>query len=51
VRLWRLQAFKNHCSLRFRPGQFGEHRAEVEAAGFEAGEYRLTEFVATASKW
>jgi hypothetical protein len=26
------------CSLRFLPKQFGEHRAEVEAAGFEAGE-------------
>jgi uncharacterized protein YdhG (YjbR/CyaY superfamily) len=33
-----LQAFKNHCSVRFPPSQFGEQRAEVEAAGFEAGE-------------
>jgi uncharacterized protein YdhG (YjbR/CyaY superfamily) len=38
VRLWMLQAFKRHCSLRFPPKQFSEHRAEVEAAGFEAGE-------------
>jgi uncharacterized protein YdhG (YjbR/CyaY superfamily) len=38
VRLWMLQAFKHHCSLRFPPTQFAEHRAEVEAAGFEAGE-------------
>jgi uncharacterized protein YdhG (YjbR/CyaY superfamily) len=38
VRLWMLQAFKNHCSVRFPPSQFGEHRAEVEAAVFEAGE-------------
>ena len=38
TRLWMLQAFKRHCSLRFPPAQFGEHRAEVEAAGFEAGE-------------
>jgi hypothetical protein len=32
------QAFKQNCSLRFPPGWFGGHRAEVEAAGFEAGE-------------
>jgi len=38
VRLWMLQAFKSHCSLRFPPSQFGELRAEVEAAGFVAGE-------------
>jgi uncharacterized protein YdhG (YjbR/CyaY superfamily) len=38
ARLWMLQAFKHHCSLRFPPKQFSEHRAEVEAAGFEAGE-------------
>lgn len=38
VRLWMLQAFKQHCSLRFPTGQFAEHRAEVEEAGFEAGE-------------
>lgn len=38
VRLWMLQASKQHCSLRFPPRWFGGHRAEVEAAGFEAGE-------------
>jgi uncharacterized protein YdhG (YjbR/CyaY superfamily) len=38
VRMWMLQAFKRHCSLRFPPGWFGQHRAEAEAAGFEAGE-------------
>jgi len=38
VRLWMLQAFKAHCALRFPTHQFGPHRAEVEAAGFEAGE-------------
>jgi uncharacterized protein YdhG (YjbR/CyaY superfamily) len=35
--LWMLQNFKRHCSLRFPPPFFGEHVAEVEAAGFEAG--------------
>lgn len=38
VRLWMLQAFKAHCSLRFPTHQFGPHRAEVEAAGYEDGE-------------
>jgi uncharacterized protein YdhG (YjbR/CyaY superfamily) len=38
VRLWMLQAFKQHCSLRFPTGWFGGHRAQVAAAGFEAGE-------------
>lgn len=38
VRLWVLQSFSKHCSLRFPTGQFAEHRAEVEGAGFEAGE-------------
>ena len=38
ARLWMLQAFKRHCSLRFPTGWFGEHRPEVEAAGFAAGE-------------
>jgi uncharacterized protein YdhG (YjbR/CyaY superfamily) len=37
-RLWMLQNFKNHCSLRFPPRFFASHRAEVEAAGYEAGE-------------
>lgn len=35
--LWMLQNFKNHCSLRFPPRFFAAHRAEVEAAGYEAG--------------
>jgi uncharacterized protein YdhG (YjbR/CyaY superfamily) len=38
TRLWMLQNFKNHCSLRFPPRFFASHRAEVEAAGYEAGE-------------
>lgn len=38
TRLWMLQNFKNHCSLRFPPRFFTSHRAEVEAAGYEAGE-------------
>jgi len=38
TRLWMLQNFKNHCSLRFPPRFFGPHRSEVEAAGYEAGE-------------
>jgi len=37
TRLWMLQNFKNHCSLRFPPPFFADHRAAVEAAGFEAG--------------
>ncbi|MGD0198586.1 MAG: DUF1801 domain-containing protein [Solirubrobacteraceae bacterium] len=37
-RLWMLQNFKNHCSLRFPPRFFAAHKAEVEAAGYEAGE-------------
>jgi len=36
--LWMLQNFKRHCSLRFPPRFFASHRAEVEAAGYEAGE-------------
>ena len=36
--LWMLQNFTHHCSLRFTPEWFGPHRAEVEAAGFFAGE-------------
>ena len=35
--LWMLQGFKKHCSLRFTPEFFGDHIAEVEAAGHEAG--------------
>ena len=37
-RLWMLQNFKNHCSLRFPPRFFASRRAEVEASGYEAGE-------------
>jgi uncharacterized protein YdhG (YjbR/CyaY superfamily) len=37
-RLWMLQNFKNHCSLRFPPRFFASRKAEVEAAGYEAGE-------------
>ncbi len=35
--LWMLQNFKRHCSLRLPPPFFGEHKAAVEGAGFEAG--------------
>ena len=38
TRLWMLQNFKNHCSLRFPPRFFGSRKAEVEAAGYEAGD-------------
>ncbi len=38
TRLWMLQNFKNHCSLRFPPRFFASHKSEVEAAGYEAGE-------------
>lgn len=38
TRLWMLQNFKNHCSLRFPTRFFAEHKADVEAAGYEAGE-------------
>ena len=38
ARLWMLQNFKNHCSLRFPPRFFAAHKAEVEAAGYEAGD-------------
>jgi uncharacterized protein YdhG (YjbR/CyaY superfamily) len=36
--MWMLQAFKNHCSLRFSPEFFAPHVATVEAAGYDAGE-------------
>ena len=38
TRLWMLQGFKSHCSLRFPPRFFASHRARVEAAGYQAGE-------------
>jgi uncharacterized protein YdhG (YjbR/CyaY superfamily) len=37
-RLWMLQNFKRHCSLRFPPRFFADYKAEVEAAGYEVGE-------------
>lgn len=37
-RLWMLQNFKHHCSLRFPPRFFAAHITEVQAAGYEAGE-------------
>ena len=36
--LWMLQNFKSHCSLRFPPPFFATQRAEVQDAGYEAGE-------------
>jgi uncharacterized protein YdhG (YjbR/CyaY superfamily) len=36
--LWMLQNFKHHCSLRFPPPFFADHRESVLAAGYEAGE-------------
>jgi uncharacterized protein YdhG (YjbR/CyaY superfamily) len=36
-RLWMLQAFKQHASLRFPLRIVGAHRAEIETAGFDAG--------------
>lgn len=38
VRQWMLQSFARHASLRFPTRMFVTHIAEVEAAGFEAGE-------------
>ncbi len=36
-RLWMLQASTRHASLRFPLRIVGAHRAEIEAAGFDAG--------------
>jgi uncharacterized protein YdhG (YjbR/CyaY superfamily) len=36
-RLWMLQNFKNHCSLRFPPRFFAEHQAQLKADGYETG--------------
>ncbi len=36
-RLWMLQAFKQHAALRFPLRIVGAHRAEIEAAGYDAG--------------
>lgn len=38
TRLWMLQNFKSHCSLRFPPRFFAPHKAQVQKAGYEAGE-------------
>lgn len=38
VMLFMLQAFKAHCSLRFPLRIVGEHKAEIEFAGYESGE-------------
>jgi uncharacterized protein YdhG (YjbR/CyaY superfamily) len=38
TRLVMLQSFKQHCSLRFPTRFFAAHKADVEAAGYEAGE-------------
>jgi uncharacterized protein YdhG (YjbR/CyaY superfamily) len=35
--LWMLQNFKAHCSLRFPPPFFADHKVAVEDAGFDAG--------------
>jgi uncharacterized protein YdhG (YjbR/CyaY superfamily) len=37
TRLWMLQNFKRHCSLRFPPRFFASHKRVVEAAGHETG--------------
>jgi uncharacterized protein YdhG (YjbR/CyaY superfamily) len=37
-RLWMLQNFKNHCSLRFPPRFFASQKAAVEADGYDAGD-------------
>ena len=36
-RLWMLQNFKNHCSLRFSPPFFATQKEAVDAAGYESG--------------
>lgn len=36
--LWMLQNFTHHCSLRFTPAFFAAHKADVKAAGYDAGE-------------
>jgi len=37
TRLWMLQAFKQHASLRFPLRIVGAHKAEIEAAGYDSG--------------
>ena len=36
-RLWMLQNFKQHCSLRFPPRFFATQQDKVQAAGYETG--------------
>lgn len=36
-RMWMLQAYGKHCSLRFSPAFFGQFIDEVTAAGYETG--------------
>lgn len=36
-RMWVLQAYGKHCSLRFTPDFFASHIDEVTAAGYESG--------------
>jgi uncharacterized protein YdhG (YjbR/CyaY superfamily) len=38
TRLWMLQNFKNHCSLRFPPPFFATQKSAVQDAGYDAGE-------------
>jgi uncharacterized protein YdhG (YjbR/CyaY superfamily) len=38
TRLWMLQNFKNHCSLRFPPPFFAAQKSAVQDAGYDAGE-------------
>lgn len=35
--LWMLQAFQQHCSLRFTPAFFAHFIDEIEEAGYESG--------------
>ncbi len=37
TRLWMLQNFTHHCSLRFPPPFFATQKTAVEATGYEAG--------------
>jgi uncharacterized protein YdhG (YjbR/CyaY superfamily) len=39
--VWMLQAFKNHCSIRFPVSFFGRFRDEAAAAGYDAIEGAL----------
>ncbi len=39
--VWTLQCFTQHCSVRFPVSFFAQHRAEAQAAGYEAIEGAL----------